>query len=409
MSKANPIRYVGLAALSLLHFQIMATTFNSLGQVLPFMVTDLGMNWQQAGFGFTLLGIACGITSLGPAMLSRRFGHGVTLFSGTLLLVAGFAMLAVVQNVAMYNVGTTLLGLGFCFAGTVPCVHIISQSFERRSTMLGIYFTFGNLGAVAGPLMFFASKELIGGWRPYWLLCAAAAALVGTFAAIVTARAPKPLAGAEPAVTPAIPVAPGDGWTVKAALLTPQFWLIVAAYTGCLLVNTTVHGFAFQHLLEHGVSQAAATGLISFAALVAAAGAAFAGFVGERIDARRMTMLSLGMLGITAASLVFADYRLFLGLFAISMGVGLGFSYVSTAMLLQDYFGIRSSLELYSIMAAVSTSAAVGPGLGGMVRDRTGSFGSVFAGLALIDIALLLAVFLMRRPKRVAVSGAAFA
>ena len=52
-------------------------------------------------------------------------------------------------------------------------------------------------------------------------------------------------------------------------------------------------------------------------------------------------------------------------------------------MLLQDYFGVRPSLELYSIMAAISTSAAVGPGLGGMVRDATGSFIPVFAALAL--------------------------
>ncbi|MGI4879190.1 MAG: hypothetical protein ACRYG4_17080, partial [Janthinobacterium lividum] len=68
-------RFIVLAALSLLYFVLMATTFNSLGQVLPFMVADLGMNWAEAGFGFTLLGIACGAASLGPAILSRRAGH----------------------------------------------------------------------------------------------------------------------------------------------------------------------------------------------------------------------------------------------------------------------------------------------------------------------------------------------
>ena len=48
--------YAVLAILSLLYFLLMAGTFNSLDMVLPAMVKDFGMNWAQAGFGFTHLG-----------------------------------------------------------------------------------------------------------------------------------------------------------------------------------------------------------------------------------------------------------------------------------------------------------------------------------------------------------------
>jgi len=388
-------RFLVLAALSLLYFLLMASTFNSLGQVLPFMVTDLSMNWAEAGFGFTLLGIACGAASLGPAMLSRRAGHGATLLVGTLLLVAGFAALAMAESVLAYHVGTILLGLGYCFCGTVPSVHIITNTFDRRSTALGVYFTSGSLGAVAGPLMFLASNELLGGWRIYWVLCGVASALLGLFAVLTAPGRQHETTAAETTTSE------NRGeieWTVRSALFTSQFWVIVAAYTGCLLVNTTVHGFAFQHLLENGQSKATATGLISLAALVGAVGAAAAGMIGEKVDGRRLTILSLAALTLTSASLMVVHSWFFLGLFAVSMGVGLGFSYVSTAMLMQDYFGRRASLELYSIMAAISTLAALGPGLGGILRDSTGNFIGVFAALAVIDAVLLVAVVAMRRP-----------
>lgn len=387
-------RFIVLAALCLLNFMLMATTFNSLGQVLPFMVTDLGMNWAEAGFGFTLLGIACGAASLGPAILSRRAGHSVTLLVGTVLLVAGFAALAATHSVPLYHVGATLLGLGYCFCGNVPSVHVITNIFDRRSTALGAYFTSGNLGSVIGPIMFLAAHELIGGWRIYWVLCAVVALALGAFAVLVTRGTRQTTAPA------AVAVADDDSaWTVKGALATGQFWVIVAAYTGCLVVNTTVHGFAFQHLMEHGQSKASATALISGAALVGVFASAAAGLIGEKVDARRLALLSLAALTLTSASLIMAEGWFFLSLFMVSMGIGLGFSYVSTAMLMQDYFGRRASLELYSIMAALSTTAAFGPGLGGMVRDSTGNFSAVFAALALIDVALLVAVLAMRRPR----------
>jgi MFS family permease len=387
-------RIVVLAALSLLYFLLMASTFNSLGQVLPSMVPDLGMDWAQAGFGFTLLGIACGVASLLPAMTIRRIGVSLTLGIGALLLAAGFVALAETHSVLVYHVGATLLGLGFCFCGTVPSVHVISGMFERRSTALGIYFTCGSLGAVFGPVFFYVVSELAHGWRSYWLICAAASLAVGGLAMLVTRGGGL----IRKAVVDADAAPDLSQWTLRHALATPQFWLIVGAYTGCLLVNTTVHSFAFQHLMEHGQTKGSATALISIAALVGAVAAAAAGVIGEKVDARRLTMLSLGALAVTSASLSVGSGSVALGLFALSMGVGLGFSYVSTAMLMQDYFGRRASLELYSAMTWISTSAAIGPGIGGMVRDRTGSFSGVFLAIAAIDVALLLGVLLMRRP-----------
>ncbi|MFD2137031.1 MFS transporter [Novosphingobium resinovorum] len=177
-----------------------------------------------------------------------------------------------------------------------------------------------------------------------------------------------------------------------------QFWVVVLAYTACLAINTTTHGFAYQHLMEHGIAQDRASQLISLAALVCAIGSALAGIAGEKTSARTLTMVSLGCLGVSAATLAMIDGPISLMLWMVTFGGGLGFSYVSTVMLLQSYFGQRASLELYSIMMAVSTSAAIGPALGGAVKDQTGSFSGIFLGLAVLSAVLFCAVAILRKP-----------
>ncbi|PNU06741.1 CynX/NimT family MFS transporter [Novosphingobium guangzhouense] len=382
-----------LQALCLMYFLLSAGTFNSLGMVLPSMVEAFGMNWAQAGFGFTLLGTACGLVSLAPALTIRKLGVGRTLAAGTVMLFAAFMLLYTSTGVMSYYLGTTLLGIGYCFCGTVPAVHVLSSSFRRRSTVLGLYFTIGNLGAVAGPLLWYASQSAGFDWRFYWLLFAVASVIVGAFCTLTAGRlhiaAPEEQAPSPDTSTE---------WTVRRALGTVQFWVVVGAYTACLAINTTTHGFAYQHLMEHGVGQDRASQLISLSALVCAVGSALAGIAGEKASARTLTLFSLGCLGVSAATLALVDGPLSLMLWMVTFGGGLGFSYVSTVMLLQSYFGQRASLELYSIMMAVSTSAAIGPALGGAVKDQTGSFAGIFIGLAAISAVLFCAVAILRKP-----------
>jgi MFS family permease len=398
-------RFAVFMAMSLLYFLLMAGTFNSLGMVLPAMVKEFGMSWAQGGFGFTLLGTACGIVSLAPALLIRRIGVSKTLLAGALMLLAGFGLLFAAHGVLGYYAGTTLLGLGFCFCGTVPGVHVLSSSFERRSTALGVYYTIGSLGAVAGPLFFyFAQAEAIG-WRNYWLLFALGTVVVGGFGALVTR-------GTDSAreETAAIKVASPDedSWTIPHALRSVQFWIIVFAYTACLVVNTTTHSFAYQHLLETGHSAELVTQLLSLSALIAAIGATCAGLAGEKLSSRVMVLLALGGMGLSSVALAVGQGEAVLTVFVVASGIGLAFNFVSTAMMLQQYFGQRASLELYSIMTAISTSAALGPAAGGLIRDQSGSFAGIFYALGAINLLLFVVVVAMRKPVRRAEAALAF-
>ena len=371
-----------------------AATFNALGVVLPYMVEDLGWTWAIAGVGFTLLGIACGLSGLMPAILIRRFGVSWTMLVGGALALAGFGCLAVTTTAIVYFAGTILLGIAFTVCGQVPAVSIISHSFQKRSTAMGIYFTSGGLGSVAGPLIAYSTQEFMGDWRLYWIGAAIAAVVLSGATSAVTANRWN----TRDASSDAANAAAQTGWSLRNAIRTPQYFVVVGAYTSFLLINTTVHGFAVQHMADLDITMGAAATVMSIVALISAAASAIAGVAGEKMQPMSMALVSLGSTVVGVIALAFGSNMALLALAAAGLGTGFGFSYVSVAMLLLDLFGKRANLELYSTMSLISTCAAIGPALGGYVRDQTGSFSFVFLACALLALVFFIALMLMKRP-----------
>lgn len=401
MQLRRPRPWANFAALSLLFFLVSAGTFSSLGVVLPAMVRELHWTWAQAGLGYTVLGIACGLASFTPAFLIRRLGVRGDIFCGTLVLVGGFSALALAHAAWTYLLGTLLTGIGFSLVGTVPGTHVLTGLFKRRSTVLGAYFTIGALGGVAGPLLYVVVDGLTHGWRGYWVVFVAAAVMLGVFAMIVT---PK---GAEVEGAPAAPpeqvepVKMIEGlhdWTVQRALATPQFYVIVGAYTMYLLVNTTAHGFGVEHLVERGVNAKTAAAMMSLEALIGASVSVIGGIVGEKIAPKTLLLIAMVALTIGMAALAEArGYGLMLT-YTLGMGIGFGLTFLASTVLLFNYFGKRANLELYSIMCLISTLAAIGPAVGGWARDAFGGFSPLFLICSLTTFLMLGAALMLKPP-----------
>ena len=168
-------------------------------------------------------------------------------------------------------------------------------SSSRRSTVLGAYFTIGALGGVAGPLLYVVIAPL-GGWRAFWWVFVAAAAALTAFAVAVTPtgsmttrRCRAPLRWS----TRATGRGPAE-WTGAPALATPQFYVIVGAYTMYLLINTTAHGFAVEHLIERGISARSRGGACSASRRLIGAGVSVVGgVVGEKVQAQELCSIDL--------------------------------------------------------------------------------------------------------------------
>ena len=394
-------RWATFAALSLVFFVVSAGAFNSLGVVLPAMVRELKWSWAQAGLGFTLLGLACGFASILPAVLIRRIGVKGVMFLGALMLVAGFAALALTSSVWLYLTATILIGVAFAFVSTVPGTHVLTGLFKRRSTVLGSYFTIGAMGGVAGPLLYVLVQTLTHGWRGYWAVFVAMAAAAGLFAVITSPSRSQDTPHEEAPPEQAGPIDLIEGladWTVRRALATPQFYVIVGGYTMYLLINTTAHGFAVEHLSERGIDAKLGAGMLSLEALVGAGIGVVGGVIGEKVSAKTLMIAALAAVAIGMAALAEAHGYALMLVYAVGVGLGWGLSFIASTMLLYNYFGKRAYLELYSIMCVLSTAAALGPAFGGWARDELGSFEQVFLLCAAADVAMLVATVFMSPP-----------
>jgi MFS family permease len=403
MRRAISRRWLTFSALSLLFFVVTAGTFSSLGVVLPAMVNELHWTWTEAGVGYTVLGVACGLASFMPAVLIRLFGVRGTIFVGTVALIAGFGAMAATHSVGLYLAATVLVGVAFALCCTVPGTHVLTDLFEKRSLVVGAYFTLGSLGGVAGPLIYVAVHGLTQGWRPYWATFVALSLVAGAAAILTT-----PGRRDESRHKTAAPEQPGPAevieglkdWTVRRALSTPQFYVIVGGYTTYLLVNTTAHGFAVEHLTERGVSASAAAFMLSLEALIGSGVSVLGGMLGEKLSPKRLMIAALAALTLGMAGLAEARGWGLMSVFAVGVGLGFGLSFVASTMLLFDYFGRGPNLELFSIMCMLSTTAALGPAFGGWARDTLGSFSQMFLLCAGVTVLMLLATLFMTPPVR---------
>ena len=389
--------WLTLACVSLMFFLITALTFSSLGVVLPAMVAELHWSWGAAGTGFSLLGVFTGLASLIPAVLIRRLGVRAALMLGAIVMAAGFVALARAQGLWLYFLGCSLAGLSFMTLATVPGTYLLSRVFARPSFAFGLYFTVGGLGGVAGPPLYFWVSALsggYGGWRGYWIFAAIAVLVLGAVSAMLVDVTTN-LEGTrdpDPAIT-------SQSWDVKAALRTPQFAVLAAAYSVFLFVGITVNAVAVAHLMTHGIAPVVAGALMSLEAMLNSFARFLGGVAGRFVSAKIMLLAALALLIVGLLALGVAQGAPMMLVFAGGIGIGYGLTFFASTILLLEYFGRGPNLELFSTVNLISTIGAVGPAFAGFIFDRSGQFVPAFIILAVVVALVMLAVVLMRAPR----------
>jgi len=393
MAECGGRAWLTLALMSALYFIITAATFGSLGMVLPAMVKELGWSWTGAGFGFSLLGFFCGITSAVPAALIRRFGVRATLLAGCVVMGLAFACLARTGGLLGYFAGASLAGLGFTLLDSVPATYLLSRLFARPSFAIGLFFTVGGLGGVAGPLLYTSVIDATGNWRSYWLVVGMLIALIGAIAAFAVDA--KSDVGAAAQGDPEIST---ERWSFRDALQTPQFWTIAAAFVAFQFCGITASSVSVAHLTQHGVAAIVAGSMMSAEALVNSSARFAGGILTRFVSAKTLLSASLACLVVGMLALGVARDLPMMLVYAVGIGIGYGLTLFAATILLLDYFGRGPYLELFSAVNLISTVGAVAPTLAGLTRDRIGSFTPFFMGLAVLVTLVLLAVIMMRTP-----------
>lgn len=393
-------KWLVLIAVSLMFFFVTGATFTSMGVVLYSMIGDLHWSQTAAGTAFSILGMACCLSSPLPSLMMIRIGTRWTLCIGGVLLSSGFLCASLTQGLALFYVGTALMGVGFSLGANIPGVYLLASWFPRSSSIIGLYLMFGAFGGVvAPPVVRWIASSGAEGWRTHWLVMAIVAAGVGLVCLVVVrdhaADGGDGNAGVQPIVMTA------QDWNYKAAIFKPQFLIVATAMVVTQACVTTLNGAGVLHLTKLGNSANFATYMLSLQALMATLAKGASGALSDLMPPK--LLLGVGLLIQCAGMLLLAhstDSALGYA-FAMTFGIGWGTAYLAVTVILIKYFGPNTGSALLSTVWLSTIFAAAAPAVAGIVADRTGSYAAVFTMGGLLFLPIAVAVFSMRTPIKV--------
>ncbi len=376
--------------------------FNALLEEFRWSRASLAGVFSLYTFGYCVAGFPAG-------RLSDAVGPRRVIAAGGLLLGGAMASMALVHHLwqpyVFYGL-VAAMGMGTAY---VPCNSTVVRWFaQQRGLAMGL----ANTGASAGTLVLppLAQLAIAGlGWRGAYLVFGAAVFLIINAVAPLMRRDPESM-GLHPDGAPAPPPAARDatgGLRLGAAMHTPVFWLIGAAYTATWLpvFIPLVHLVPFARDLGHSALVGAS--VVSAVGAGAVLGRLVMGSVSDRLGrkgtiALAMLLQSLGFVGFVVAH----DLTV---LYAAAVVFGYSYGTITTLFpaIIGDFFGRDHAGTLVGFLFMLAGSmGAWGPLLAGVVYDAVGDYRPAFllsAGLNVVAAGLVLAC---RPPRRGAAASA---
>lgn len=214
-------------------------------------------------------------------------------------------------------------------------------------------------------------------------------------------RRPPALDAAPQAMPDAAADAPAPGMTLRQALTSPQFVVLVATNFFCCATHSgpIIHTISYAQLC--GLTAVAAVSVYSVEGLAGMFGRIGFGFLGDRFRAKRVLATGLFLQSLGAMGYFFArDLWQF-----YSVASMFGFIYAGImplyAVLIRENFPMKMmGTVMGGTGMAGSLGMATGPVLGGFIFNRTGGYGLMYlvcAGMGLF--AFLIAMTFRPFPK----------
>jgi sugar phosphate permease len=347
---------------------------------------------------------------VGP--LVDRYGGRWLMVGGALVTGLGFVLLGYVSSFWQFLfLRWTLVTIGGVFMCHMVVTVTISRWFvKKRGRAIAIAGLGQGSSKVAIP---FLTAMLFGlvGWRLTWAVFGLATLFLVVIPALIFMRRSPEEMGLKPdGIDESMPDPatasgrdasrrrPADDvrWSRREVLRSSTFWLICFTYG---MANVGIAGLnlhVFAYVVDTGYSTIIAATVLSIIASTQLGATLFWGFISEKMDIRRATMLKFLIqgvgLGIAVASAHIAS--IYVGFFLY--GIGLGGSWLLQELIWAHYYGRFSLGTVRGLGVLVThTFGAAGAPFFGFLHDATGSYISsiiAFAGALLLSALLILFV-----------------
>jgi MFS family permease len=343
---------------------------------------------------YSIAGIFCG-------RLADRIAPKWMMTTGSILTAIGFYFLIHAETpFGLYLSYGILCGVGHACLGMVVCAAAIGKWFIRKR---GVALGLSSMGIGVGTMIMGPAAGYIvsvSDWRTGFVVFGAIILACGILISQLlmgrtTPEASGLLPDGEPAVSEglgpeAVPENRASA-SLRPVLTDGRFWILAIcnSLATATLMMTFVHQVAYAVSNQIGkLEAAAALGIVGFASSV---GKVSFGWLCDRlIDAKYAAALGFFLMAIGMGLLMGADTAVVLYLFAMIFGIGYGSMAPLMPYLTADRFGQQVLGSAYGMLIffVAGIGGSIGPVIGGLIYDRTGSYANAW----LLNLILLMAI-----------------
>ena len=407
VAKRIPFYYgwVIMLTTGLASFSSIAFGPGTIGALIVPMSEEFG--WSRSVMPGAILVGSLFIIVIGPlaGRLVDKYGGRLVMTMGAVIMAACLLALGLTQTALMFY---AVYGLGFATfssIGRVALGAITAQWFvRRRGIATSVSHASSGMGFVVLPIVG-ALVMGVWGWRAAWVAMGTIAFVVTVFPSLLLLVAHPSDVGqrvdgdrtdeeAARVSRTGRSAATEVQWTVREALRTPTFWMLLTTLSiqGLAMSGSNVH--LVPRLLDQGISTNVAVLSFTIGGAVTTASGFLFGLLVDRIHLRYVfTIGALAWVGFVVAILAATSSNAWMvGLIGLFMGVGAAGTVLVMRVAIPIYFGRRSAGALLGLAAPVFLLASGSGGLvAGIMYEAVGGYTVVFTFfIGLLGVAILI-------------------
>ena len=345
-------------------------------------INDFGWSRSLVSSMYSLGTLAAGLTMGFMGSLFDKHGHRkmTTIVS----LVFGFACLwmSFIFNLPMLLIGFFLIRLLGQGSMSLSSTTLVPQWFiKKKGTALSFVILGGTMSMIILPVLNTWFIQNLG-WRTGWQIWAVLLWIVmAPIAYIFTRNTPESI-GLLPDNEVILPEDIIDNqdlvdnsWTLREALMTKAFWIILYTMVVASAINTGLIFHQFSILGQVGLNVTTIAMITSLISLVRVPINFIIGPLSDRVQLKYMMFASMGLLCVSVMTIYLADSIQLVIVYGLFMALQMGVERIVTSVIWPEYFGRRylSSIRGIAMMSGVIGSA-LGPLPYGFAFDIFGGY-----------------------------------
>ena len=380
----TPTRYAALGVIGLT-LALAYGIWYSYSVILVALLAEFGWSRSVLAGAFSVFTIVHG--GLNPwigALCARAGGLRVMAFGGAAMGLTLFADSFISTPLGLYLGFGVATALAVAAAGWIPALVYVQREYQDR---LGLSIGIISAGVGVGMLLVVPLAQVLidaFGWRTAFRVLGLISVTWIVPSSLWLMRQPR--SGGESPIKQVREKSGPDPQTLRQAMRTQPFWLLVAAFFFGNLCSQTLHVHQVAYLVDHGLAAIVAASVVGVVGLSSIAGKIGGGWLSDRIEREIVYVAGIAIMSASALVLLaLGAAPTALGAYGYAVLLGVGYS--ATASLIPAMVSDRFSGAHFGAIVGVglmgsAAGSAFGPWLGGHLYDATGSYTAAFLSAA---------------------------